>query len=75
MMHMMMLLAALRIIYGYHIIKLFGYQMIKLLKLQCGTGTVVGWLSLVTLTVQGHLETQDNTSIFLSSFTDKQTLF
>lgn len=51
MMHMMMLLATLRIIYGYQIIKLFGYQMIKLLKLQCGTGTVVGWLFLVTLTV------------------------
>lgn len=48
---MMMLLATLRIMYGYRIIKLFGYQMIKLLKLQDGMGTVLGWSSLVTLTV------------------------
>lgn len=52
MMHMMILLATLRVMHGYQIIKLC--QMTKLIKLQCGTGIPLGWLSFVTLASQGH---------------------
>lgn len=40
MMHMMILLATLRVMRGYQIIKLC--QMTKLIKLQCGTGILLG---------------------------------
>lgn len=46
MMLMMILLAILKI--------MCVYQMMKLIKLQCGTVILLRWLSFVTLVAQGH---------------------
>lgn len=48
------LLPTLRIMCGYQMIKLFGYQIVELIKLKCGTGILLGGLSSVTSAAEGH---------------------